>query len=159
MVFVKIAVASDHAGFALKKSIVEKLAQENHEVYDLGTFSPDPVGVGPFAQAVAKSILEGKAERGILVCGTGGGMTVVSNRYPGIRAILCFNEFTAEYARRHNDANILVLGARTIPEDLALRLVDIFLYTPFEGGKYAERLAYLETVERDVWEILCRRFS
>lgn len=155
----KIAVASDHAGFALKKSIVEKLVRENHEVYDLGTFSPEPVGVGPFAQAVARSLLEGKAERGILVCGTGGGMTVVSNRYPGIRAILCFNEFTAEYARRHNDANVLVLGARTMADELALRLVDIFLHTPFEGGKYAERLAYLDVVEREVWEILKKRFS
>lgn len=154
----RIAVGSDHAGFLLKEKIVIKLREERHDVSDLGTYTPEPTGVGPFVRAVVQKILGGGADRGILVCGTGGGMSIMSNRYPGIRAILCFDEFTAEYARRHNDANVLILGARTISEDLALRLVDIFLATPFEGGKYAERLKYLEVIEEDVWKILRERF-
>lgn len=154
-----IAIASDHAGFFLKERIVVELRGKEHEVFDLGAYTTEPTGVGPFARALVHKILSKEAERGILICGTGGGMSIVSNRYPGIRAILCCNEFTAEYARRHNDANVLILGARVIPEDLALRLVEIFITTPFEGGKYAERLQYLEVVEREVWEILQRRFG
>jgi ribose 5-phosphate isomerase B len=156
---VKIAVASDHAGFILKGQIVAKLHEDGHEIYDAGTHTPDPTGVGPFVQVVVHELLEGRTDRGILICGTGGGMSVASNRYPGIRAILCSSEFAAEYARRHNDANILVLGSRITPVGLALRIVEIFLTTPFEAGKYAERLSYLETIERDVWEILKKRFS
>lgn len=155
----RIAIGSDHAGFTLKEKIVAELRKMQHEVHDLGTHVPHPTGVGPFVRAVVHEILGGEADRGILICGTGGGMSVMSNRYPGIRAILCFNEFTAEYARRHNDANILILGARTIPEDMAFRLVEIFLATPFEGGKYAERLSYLTVIEEEIRELLCKPSS
>ncbi len=155
----RIAIGSDHAGFALKEKVAVKLREGHHEVFDLGVYAPEPTGVGPFARAVVHEVLGGRADRGILICGTGGGMSIMSNRYPGIRAILCFDEFTAEYARRHNDANVLILGARITPEDLALRLVGIFLTTPFEGGKYAERLEYLEVIEKDVWKVLRERFS
>lgn len=155
----RIALGSDHAGFDLKEKIESYLLSEGHKIEDFGVHVPEPTGVGPIASVVAKAILDGQAEQGILVCGTGGGMSVVSNRYPGIRAILCFDEFTAEYGRRHNDANILVLGSRVIEEKLALSLVSIFLSTPFEGGKYATRLSYLDEVEREVWEILKRRFQ
>ncbi|MGQ9623011.1 MAG: ribose 5-phosphate isomerase B [Candidatus Caldatribacteriaceae bacterium] len=155
----RVVLGSDHAGFDLKEKVESYLLSEGYEVEDFGVHVPEPTGVGPIASAVARAILDGRVERGILVCGTGGGMSVMSNRYPGIRAILCFNEFTAEYARRHNDANILVLGSRVIEEKLALRLVSIFLSTPFEGGKYAARLLYLNEVEREAWEILKRRFQ
>ncbi len=155
----KIAIASDHAGFQYKKEIGKKLMHEGHEVIDYGTESEDPVGVAPFAQKVARAVCRGECERGILICGTGGGMSICANRYPGVRGVICFNEFTALNARKHNDANILILGSRTIELSQALSLVDIFLHTPFEGGKYAERLQYLEVIEGEVKEILRERFS
>jgi len=154
----KIGIGSDHAGFAFKKAIKEKLSEEGHEVCDVGTQEERPVATAPYAQAVAEGLLNGEFERGILICGTGGGMSVAANRYPGIRAILCFNPFTAEMARSHNDANVLVMGSRTIALSEALELVDIFLSTPFAGGKYAERLKYLDKIERKVGEILQERF-
>ncbi|MGQ9747248.1 MAG: ribose 5-phosphate isomerase B [Candidatus Caldatribacteriaceae bacterium] len=155
----KVAIASDHAGFRLKEEIKKKLEERAFEVIDYGTENESPVGVGPFAQRVARSISLGEVERGILICGTGGGMSVCANRYPGVRAVLCFSEFTVLNARKHNDANVLVLGARTIEPSQALSLVDLFFQTPFDGGKYAERLRYLEEIEKEVWEILERKFS
>ncbi|MGC8777591.1 MAG: ribose 5-phosphate isomerase B [Candidatus Caldatribacteriaceae bacterium] len=155
----KIALASDHAGFHFKEAIKEKLENEGHEVLDCGTEDSTPVGVGPFAQRVARAVSLGEVERGILICGTGGGMSVCANRYPGVRAVVCFSEFTALNARKHNDANVLVLGARTIELSQALALVDIFLHTAFDGGKYAERLQYIEKIEREVWEFLSEKFS
>ncbi|HOQ67562.1 MAG TPA: ribose 5-phosphate isomerase B [Candidatus Atribacteria bacterium] len=155
----KIGIGSDHAGFAFKEAIKGKLQAEGHEVIDVGTQDERPVATAPYAQAVAEGLLDGKFERGILICGTGGGMSVSANRYPGIRAVLCFSPFTAEAARSHNDANILVLGSRTISLVQALELVDIFLSTPFAGGKYAERLKYLEAIERKVGEIVQEQSS
>lgn len=150
----KIGIGSDHAGFAFKEAIKEKLSTEGYEVADVGTQDEHPVATAPYAQAVAEGLLNGDFERGILICGTGGGMSVAANRYPGIRAVLCFNPFTAEMARSHNDANVLVMGSRTIILPQALELVDIFLSTPFAGGKYAERLKYLEEIEKKVANIL-----
>lgn len=155
----KIALASDHAGFHFKEEIKKKLENEGHEVLDCGTEDTTPVGVGPFAQKVARAVSLGQVERGILICGTGGGMSVCANRYPGVRAVVCFSEFTVLNARKHNDANILVLGARTIELLQALALVDIFLRTPFDGGKYAERLQYIEEIEREAWALLRQKFS
>ena len=100
-----------------------------------------------------------RSKKQYFICGTGGGMSVTANRYPGIRAVLCFNPFTARMARSHNDANILVLGSRTITLPEALELVDIFLSTSFAGGKYAERLKYLEEIEKKVAKILQERFA
>ncbi len=155
----KIALGADHAGFRYKEEIRKKLAQEGYEVIDYGTGNEDPVGVAPFAQRVARAVARGECERGILICGTGGGMSICANRYPGVRGVLCFNEFTALNARKHNDANILILGARTIELQQALSLVDIFLHTPFEGGKYAERLQYIEVIEREVQTMLEEKFA
>lgn len=155
----KVAIASDHAGFRLKEEIKKKLEEQALEVMDYGAKDESPVGVGPFAQKVARSVSLGEVERGILICGTGGGMSVCANRYPGVRAVLCFSEFTVLNARKHNDANILVLGARTIELHQALTLVNLFFQTPFEGGKYAERLQYLGEIEKEVWEILEKKFS
>ena len=150
----KIGIGSDHAGFAFKEAIKEKLSTEGYEVVDVGTQDEHPVATAPYAQAVAEGLLNGDFERGILICETGGGMSVAANRYPGIRAVLCFNPFTADMARSHNDANVLVMGSRTITLPQALDLVDIFLSTPFAGGKYAERLKYLEEIEKKVANIL-----
>jgi len=155
----KIAIASDHAGFHFKEAIRKKLASEGYQVLDYGVDDETPVGVGPFAQQVARAVALQEAERGILICGTGGGMSICANRYPGVRAVLCFSEFTALNARKHNDANILILGARTIELPQALALVDIFLGTPFDGGKYAERLQYIEEIEKEVWTLLQKKFS
>ncbi|MEN3185081.1 MAG: ribose 5-phosphate isomerase B [Atribacterota bacterium] len=155
----KVAIASDHAGFRFKEEVKKKLVHEGYEVLDYGAADETPTGTGPYAQKVARAVSLGEVERGILICGTGGGMSIGANRYPNVRAVLVFNEFTALNARKHNDANVLVLGARTIDLAQALVFVDIFLQTPFDGGKYAERLAYLERVEREVWELLQRKFA
>ncbi|BER91293.1 ribose 5-phosphate isomerase B [Atrimonas thermophila] len=155
----KIALGADHAGYRYKEVIKEKLQEVGHEVVDFGTGDEQPVGTAPFAQKVARAVVLGECDRGILICGTGGGMSVCANRYPGVRAVLCFNEFTVKMARAHNDANILVMGSRVTPLEEALRFVDIFLNTPFDGGKYAERLRYLEEVEKDVFQLLKEKFS
>jgi ribose 5-phosphate isomerase B len=155
----KIALGADHAGYRYKEAIKEKLQEAGYEVVDFGTGDEQPVGTAPFAQKVARAVALGECNRGILICGTGGGMSVCANRYPGIRAVLCFNEFTAKMARAHNDANILVMGSRVTPLEEALQFVDIFLNTPFDGGKYAERLRYLEEVEKDVFQLLKEKFS
>jgi len=155
----KIGIGSDHAGFAFKEAIKENLSKEGHEAIDAGAQDEQPVATAPYAQAIAEGLLNGEFERGILICGTGGGMSVTANRYPGIRAVLCFNPFTARMARSHNNANILVLGSRTITLPEALELVDIFLSTSFAGGKYAERLKYLEEIEKKVAKILQEQFA
>ncbi|MDI3531125.1 MAG: ribose 5-phosphate isomerase [Candidatus Atribacteria bacterium] len=155
----KIALGADHAGYRYKEAIKKKLQEVGHEVMDFGTSDEQPVGTAPFAQKVARAVVLGECDRGILICGTGGGMSVCANRYPGVRAVLCFNEFTAKMARAHNDANILVMGSRVTPLEEALQFVDIFLSTPFDGGKYAERLRYLEEVEKDVFQLLKEKFS
>lgn len=156
---IRIAIASDHAGFRFKEEIKKKLEHEGYEVLDYGAPDETPTGTGPYARKVARAVSLGEVERGILICGTGGGMSIGANRYPGVRAVVSFSEFTALNARKHNDANILVLGARTIELAQALALVDIFLRTPFDGGKYAERLAYLGEIEREVWELLQKKFA
>ncbi len=155
-----IALGSDHAGFELKEKVKEKLVQEGHTVDDVGTHVSDPpVATAAIARLVARKVLDNEAERGILICGTGGGISIAANRFPGIRALLCFDRFTAEMARKHNDANILAMGSRTTSLEVALELVDIFLATSFQGGKYAPRLDVLEDVEREVYEILKKKYG
>jgi len=155
-----IALGSDHAGFVLKEKVKGKLLLEGHSVDDVGTHVPDPpVATAAIARMVARKILKRETERGILICGTGGGISVAANRFPGIRALLCFDRFTAEMARKHNDANILAMGSRTTSPETALELVDIFLVTAFEGGKYAPRLDILEEVEREVYGILKEKYG
>ena len=131
----KIALGADHAGFELKEKIKAFLTEEGHEVLDLGCFSKESVDYPIYGVKVARALLKGEAERGVLVCGTGLGMSMVANRFPGIRAALCHEPFTARMSRLHNDANILVLGGRVIGEALALEMVKVFLETPFEGGR------------------------
>lgn len=141
------AVGSDHAGFSLKERLKEYLSGEGRTVFDVGTHTLKSVGTGPIAEKVGRLVAQGKCEKGILVCGTGIGMTMGANKVFGIRAALCHNQFTASYAKRHNDANVICLGARVTAEELALECVRTWLKEKFLGHKYAQRLDYLDVIE------------
>ncbi len=136
-----IALASDHGGYLLKAKIVEHLTAKNMQVKDFGTNNADTVDYPDYAEHVVNSILDDEAQIGILICGTGIGMSIAANRRSGIRAALCFNLFMAERARSHNDANILVLGSKITEDDIAIEMVDKFLATKFEGGRHVGRIA------------------
>ena len=144
----KIAIGSDHAGYELKEQVKGSLAGL-HEVTDVGTDSTDSVDYPDFALSVARLVAEGKVERGILLCGTGIGMSVAANKVRGIRAALAFDLYTAMQARRHLDANILVLGAGVTGRALALEIVTKWLETPFEGGRHARRIEKIRRLEDD----------
>jgi ribose 5-phosphate isomerase B len=138
-----ITIASDHSGYMLKNQIVEHLNKKGLSIQDLGTNNSDTVDYPDYAKAVVDSILEQETELGILICGTGIGMSIAANRRSGIRAALCTDLFMTERARSHNDANILVLASKITSEKLALDIVDMFLATKFEGGRHNARLAKL----------------
>lgn len=145
----KIAVASDHAGFALKQEVADHLRQAGHEVIDLGTDSAKPVDYPPFCAACAREVVRGDADTGIVVGGSGQGEQLAANKVHGARAALCYNEWTARFARLHNDANLLSLGARVLGSELALAIVDVFLATSFEGGRHAARVAEISAIEAE----------
>lgn len=142
----KIAIGSDHAGFSLKQELVAPLTSAGHEVLDLGTSSPDSVDYPDFAGAVARSVFSGEADRGILVCGSGIGMSIAANRFPGIRAALCLDVETARLSRAHNDSNVLVLAGRKTGGAEARSIVEAWLSAEFEGGRHAKRLQKLEAL-------------
>lgn len=139
----KIALGSDHGGFALKSIVAKNLLLLGHEIEDVGCKSLESVDYPDYAHLVVSHITEGKCSCGILICGTGIGMSVAANRNPQIRAALCHDEYTARMSREHNDANILCLGARVIGEGVALELIKVWLATPFAGGRHQLRLAKL----------------
>ncbi len=143
----KIAVGSDHAGLPAKRQVVESLRLAGHEVLDLGTHTEDSVDYPDFALAVAKHILTGEAELGVLCCGTGLGMSMTANKVPSIRAALCHNVYTAEMARRHNDANILCLGSRVLDDPTIDTVVSTFVDTPFDGGRHQRRVGKINAVD------------
>ena len=138
-----IAIAADHAGVSLKETLKSELDELGFDVLDLGTNGPESVDYPDFANAMADTIRAGKANRGVLVCGSGIGVSIAANRHPGIRAALCHDAVTARLARQHNDANVLVLGARTTGLDVAKDCLRIFMDTAFEGGRHARRVAKL----------------
>ena len=140
----KIAVASDHRGVQVKQKILRQLADMGHEVLDLGPATTDRVDYPDYAAKVAKAITDQEVDRGILVCGTGIGMSIAANRYHGVRAALCHDDMTAEMSRRHNDANVLCLSADLLGEQLITRMTDVWVKTQFEGGRHQERLNRLE---------------
>ncbi len=140
----KIAIGSDHGGFELKEKIRVLLEELGHEVRDMGCYSPDSVDYPVQAKAVAKAVAVQEYERGILICGTGIGVSMVANRVPGIRAALCHEIFTARMSRLHNDANILCMGARVIGPGLAEEMVKEWLSTPFEGGRHLRRICMID---------------
>jgi ribose 5-phosphate isomerase B len=141
----KIAIAADHAGFALKERLRLKLAEEGHEVTDFGTGSTDSCDYPDYAHEVARAVGEGRSERGILVCSTGIGMAMAANKVTGVRAAPAQSEDEVRLTREHNDANVLTLGARYLDENRAAALVKLFLATEFAGGRHARRVAKLET--------------
>ena len=141
---VKIAAGADHAGYALKQELIARLRAAGHDVVDLGTSSEESVDYPVFAHAVAAKVAAGEAERGLLICGSGIGMCMAANRHPGVRAALCHDAFTAEYARRHNNANVLCVGSRTTGPGVGVQILDIFLATPFEGGRHERRVAKID---------------
>jgi ribose 5-phosphate isomerase B len=144
----KIAVASDHAGFSLKTAVVEHLVGAGHEIKDLGTDSPAPVDYPWFCAHCARAVIEGQAELGIVIGGSGQGEQISANKVHGVRAALCHDEYTARLARQHNNANVLAIGARVVAEALTLDIVDIFLATAFEGGRHVARLDQIADIER-----------
>jgi ribose 5-phosphate isomerase B len=138
-----VAVGADHAGFELKADLAGELARLGFGVLDLGASGPESVDYPDFAAAVVAAMKDGRAKWGLLVCGSGIGMSIAANRHTGIRAALCHDEQTARLARQHNDANVLVLGSRLIDREQARRCVAVFFSTPFEAGRHARRVAKL----------------
>ena len=136
----KVSIASDHAGYELKDQIVRRLKDSGVTVIDRGPDKKDPVDYPDYASKVTNDILNEKAHKGVLVCGTGQGMAMAANKKPGIRAALCYNNDVTRLAREHNDANILTLGARVIDEETAFSIVKTFLNTAFEGSRHADRI-------------------
>jgi ribose 5-phosphate isomerase B len=142
----KISVGSDHAGFRYKEKVKELLQSLGHDVKDCGTFSEDPVDYPLFIRPAAEAVASGECERGIVFGGSGNGEAMVANKIHGIRCALCWNEESARLSRQHNDANVLSMGERLIPEDLALNIVRIWLETGFDGGRHVRRLAMLNAM-------------
>jgi ribose 5-phosphate isomerase B len=142
-----IAIGCDHAGVELKKEIISLLHDLHIECADYGTNRTESVDYPDFGEKVSEAVSSGKIEKGILICGTGIGMSIVANKFPGVRASLCNGIFTAKMSRLHNNANVLVLGGRVIGKDLAKEIVRIWVNTPFEGERHANRLAKITLIE------------
>ena len=145
-----ILIASDHAGFVLKERLEGWLRERGYAVSDLGTNSEDSTDYADFAHPLAQQVSDGTAERGILLCGTGLGMTYVANRYPHVRAAVAWSPEIAELARRHNDANVLALPARFLSEDQARQILETWLDTPFDGGRHERRIEKIEREDANV---------
>jgi ribose 5-phosphate isomerase B len=143
----RIAIGGDHAGFALKGHLVALLRAQGHDVDDLGTDGPEPVDYPPFCAAVGRAVRDGRAERGIVLGGSGQGEQLAANKVRGVRAALCNDLFTAQLSRAHNDANVLSMGARIVGEGLADAILAVWLATPFDGGRHATRVAMLAEIE------------
>jgi ribose 5-phosphate isomerase B len=144
----RIAVASDHRGLAVKERIVKLLQRFGHEVVDYGPFHNSPVDYPDFGLVVAEVVARGECDRGILVCGTGIGMCIVANKVPGVRAAPCHDDITAELSRRHNDSNVLCLSADLLGQRLIDRMIEIWLNTPFDGGRHARRIQKIVEIEQ-----------
>jgi ribose 5-phosphate isomerase B len=142
----KISLGSDHAGFRYKEKVKELLQSLGHEVKDCGTFSEDPVDYPLFIRPAAEAVASGECERGIVFGGSGNGEAMVANKVHGVRCALCWNEDSARLSRQHNDANVLSIGERLIPEDLALTIVRIWLDTGFDGGRHVRRVEMLNAM-------------
>jgi len=145
----KILIASDHAGFQLKESLERALANMGFDVQDLGTDSTESTDYADYAHPLAQSVSHGDVKRGVLLCGTGLGMSYTANRYPHVRAAVAWNPEVAKLAREHNDSNVLVLPARFLSEDQGVEILKTWLETPFEGGRHARRVEKIETKETD----------
>ncbi len=145
----KLAIGADHGGYLLKEEVKKWLDQHGVAYEDFGTFSEASVDYPEIAAKVGHAIVDGKCDRGILVCGTGIGISIAANKIKGIRAAVCADEFCAEYCRRHNNANILCMGGRVLSTELALRMVDLYLNTEFEGGRHQRRVDMFTALENE----------
>jgi len=148
----RIAIASDHAGLELKREVAQGLTALGHAIEDFGTHDNSSVDYPDFASAVARAVRDGRVDRGVLVCGTGIGMSIVANKYAGVRAALCTSEFEARMARAHNDANVLCLGERVVGPGLGRCIAEAFATTPFEGGRHQKRVEKIADAEREARE-------
>ena len=145
----RIAIGSDHRGVSMRARIVELLKRLGQEVTDVGASQGESVDYPDVAAAVARRVSEGAADRGILICGTGLGMTIAANKFPGVRAAPCHDDLTAELSRRHNDLNVLCLSGDILGDRLVDRLVEICLNTAFEGGRHARRIEKIRDLEQN----------
>ena len=149
----RIIIGSDHGGFELKESIKQSLSKDMKiDFYDVGTFNSESVDYPTFGSMVAEKVQMGEFERGILVCGTGIGMSIVANRFPKIRAALCHDTYTARMSREHNDSNILIIGGRVTGEDVAMEIVKVWLTSEFQGGRHQRRLEKIADIEKAIWD-------
>ncbi len=144
----RIAIGADHRGFPVRARIVELVERLGYEAIDVGTYSADAVDYPDVGAAVARLVGRGEADRGILVCGTGLGVCIAANKIAGVRAAPCHDETTAEMSRRHNDANVLCFSAELLGQRLIERMIEIWLSTPFEGGRHARRVEKIAEIER-----------
>ena len=145
----KIAIASDHAGFPLKSMLIEHLKDGGHDVLDLGTDSEASVDYPPFCAAAARAVVRGEADLGIVLGGSGQGEQIAANKVHGARAALCNDLFTARLGRQHNDANVLAMGGRIVAPELAYEILSVFLDTAFEGGRHTRRLEQIAAIEQE----------
>jgi len=147
VISMKIAIGSDHGGYALKKEVEQHLEEQGYAFEDFGCHSAESCDYPAFAEAVGKAVTTGGFDLGLLFCGTGIGISIAANKVPGVRAACCSDCFSAKYTRLHNDANILCLGGRVVGAGLACELVDLFLTTPFEGGRHQRRVDQITAIE------------
>ncbi len=143
----KIAIGCDHAGYQYKEIVKKHLEEKGFQVIDKGTYSEERVDYPIYGEAVANAVASGEADKGIVICGTGIGISISANKVKGIRAALCTNEYMARMARKHNDANVLAFGARVLGIDVALGIVDVFFSTDFEGGRHERRVKLIKEIE------------
>ena len=144
----KIAIASDHAGYEVKEKVRQFIESLGHDVIDCGTGSTESVDYPAFAAAAAQKVSSGECEQAVILCGTGIGMAMVANKFRGVRAAVCYDTFSTEMARAHNDSNALCLGARAMDLKRIIELVDLYLKTPFEGGRHQRRVDQITALER-----------
>lgn len=144
----KIALGSDHGGYELKETVRAHIEKSGFDVMDLGTHSTSSVDYPKYGFAVGQAIIKGEADLGIVICGTGLGISMAANKVPGIRAAVCTDTYSARMAREHNNANVLALGGRVTGPGLALDIVDIFLHTAFSGGRHSQRVDLITAIER-----------
>jgi len=146
----RIAIGSDHRGYHLKEKLASILRTKGHEVEDVGTLATESVDYPDFAAIVAKKVSEKSSDRGILICGTGIGMAITANKFPGVRAAPCTDEVTAEISRRHNDLNVLCLSADMLSPRVVERMVEVWIETEFEGGRHSRRVEKIHEIEKKI---------
>jgi ribose 5-phosphate isomerase B len=151
----RLGIGSDHAGFRLKESVRRWLVEHAYSVLDLGTHGEEACDYPDFAIALAVAMGAGEIDRGILICGTGVGMSIVANKFPHLRAAVCHDPTTARFSRAHNDANVLTMGSRITGEMVALDIVNAWLHTPFEGGRHSRRLEKIERLASPSASLRC----